>query len=180
MMKNSEFKIITAVISLIVTLAVLLGSYNLYNKYVVEKPLTRELATLPTVKSAKIMKVDKEYFIQLQLEQVDNIQDSYTQIESIINSKIKNAKYKIEIQDADSKELSHFYNELQPVLYQGLSAQRYLWLDEQIKERSSNKGIESRLYVDDKRVYLQLEDADSYLYKTFDIAQTQTSGGGDS
>jgi len=180
MMKNSEFKIITAVISLFVTLAILLGGYNLYNKYMVEKPLTTQLAALPAVKSVKITKVDKEYLIQVELEQVDNIQDSYNQIESTINGKIKNVKCKIEIQDAGSKELSHFYNELQPVLYQGLSEQQYLWLDEQIKERSGDKGIESRLYVDDKRVYLQLEDADSYLYKTFDIAQTQTNGGGDS
>lgn len=180
MMKNSEFKIITAIISLFITLAILLGGYNLYNKYMVEKPLTARLTVLPNVKSAKISKVDKEYLIQLQLKQVDNIQDSYNQIESTINGKIKNDKYKIEIQDAGSKELSQFYNDLQPVLYQGLSGQQYLWLDEQIKERSSNKGIESRLYVDDKRVYLQLEDADSYLYKTFDIAQTQNSGGGDS
>ncbi len=180
MMKNSEFKIITAVISLIVTLAILLGGYNLYNKYLVENPLSVQLTTLPTVKRAKVTNVDKEYLIKLQLEQVDNIQDSYTQIESTIKSKIKNDKYKIEIQDTGSKELSHFYNELQPVLYQGLSGQQYLWLDEEIKERSNGKGIESQLYVDEKRVYLQLEDADSYLYKTFDIAQTQTSGGGDS
>lgn len=180
MMKNSEFKIITAIISLFITLAILLGGYNLYNKYMVEQPLTARLTALPNVKSAKISKVDKEYLIQLQLNQVDNIQDSYNQIESTINEKIKNDKYNIEIQDASSKELSQFYNDLQPVLYQGLSGQQYLWLDEQIKERSSDKGIESRLYVDDKRVYLQLEDADTYLYKTFDIAQTQTSGGGDS
>lgn len=180
MMKNSEFKIITAVISLIVTLAVLLGGYNLYNKIMVEKPVTAQLTALPTVKSAKISKVDKVYLIQLQLEQVENIQDSYTQIESTIDGNIKNHKYNIEIQDAGSKELSQFYSDLQPVLYQGLSAQQYLWLEEQIKARSSDKGIESRLYVDDKRVYLQLEDAGSYLYKTFDIAQTQTSGGGDS
>ncbi len=180
MMKNSEFKIITAVISLFVTLVILLGAYNVYNKYMVEKPLTTQLAGLPTVKSAEITKVDNEYLIQLQLKQVDNIQDSYNQIESTINRKIKNDKYKIEIQDAGNKELGQFYNELQPVLYQGLSGQQYLWLNEQIKERSTNKGIESRLYVDDKRVYLQLKDADSYLYKTFDIAQTQTNGGGDS
>ena len=180
MMKNSEFKIITAVISLFVTLAILLGGYNLYNKYMVEKPLTTQLAMLPTVKSANIKKIDNEYLIQLQLKQVDNIQDSYNQIEATINRKIKNDKFKIEIQDAGNKQLSQFYNDLQPVLYQGLSGQQYLWLDEQIKERSNNKGIESQLYVDDKRVYLQLEDADSYLYKTFDIAQTQSSGGGDS
>ena len=180
MMKNSEFKIITAAISLFVTLTILLGGYSLYNKYLVEKPLTTQLAGLPTVKSTKITKVDSEYLIQVQLKQVDNIQDSYNQIESTINRKIKNDKYKIEIQDASSKELGHFYYELQPLLYQGLSGQQYLWLDEQIKERSINKGIESQLYVDDKRVYLQLKAADSYLYKTFDIAQTQTSGGGDS
>ena len=180
MMKNSEFKIITAVISLFVTLAILLGGYNLYSKILVKEPLTTQLAMLPTVKSVKITKVDKEYLIQLQLKQVDNIQDSYNQIESTINGKIKNDKYKLEIQDAGSKKLSQFYNDLQPVLYQGLSGQQYLWLDEQIKERSSDKGVESRLYVDDRRVYLQLKDADSYLYKTFDIAQTQTNGGGDS
>lgn len=179
-MKNNEFRIITAIISLIVTLAVLLGGYNLYNQYMVEKPLTAQLTAMTAVKSAKIIKVDKEYLIQLQLEQVDNIQDSYKQIESIIKSKIKNNNYKIEIQATSSKELNQFYNELQPALYQGLSGQQYLWLDEQIKERSSNMGIESRLYVDDQRVYLQLEDKDSYLYKTFAIAQTQTSGGGDS
>ena len=177
MMKNSEFKIITAIISLIVTLGLLLGGYNLYNKYLVEKPLTSQLAALPAVKSAKIIKVDKVYLIQLQLAQVDNIQDSYNQIESGIKAKIKKDNYKIEIQDAGSGELSQFYDELQPVLYQGLSGQQYLWLDEQIQKRSASRGVESRLYVDDKRVYLQLENADSYLYKTFAIAQTGINGG---
>ena len=181
MMKNSEFKIFTLIISLFVTFGLLLGSYNLYNKYMVEKPLTRELAAMDTVKCAEITKVDKVYLIQLQLEPVDNIQDSYNEIEAkITNSRIKNDNYRIEIQDTGSKELNHFYNDLQPVLYQGLSGQQYLWLDEQIQNRSSVKGIESRLYVDEKRVYLQLEDADSYLYKTFDIAQSPTNGGGGS
>ena len=177
MMKNSEFKIITAIISLILTLALLLGGYNLYNKYMVEKPLTTQLAAMPSVKSAKITKVNKVYLIQLKLERVNNIQESYSEIESKISSSIKNDNYKIEIQDAGSKELAELFNEFQPALYQGLSQQQYLWLEEQLQQCSSNKGVEFRLFVDDKRVYLQLEDADSYLYKTFDIAQTETKGG---
>ncbi|MGS0764680.1 hypothetical protein [Syntrophomonas curvata] len=163
MMKNNEIKILRLIITIIVALGILLGGYNLYQKYMVEKPLNEKLLHMEEVNKVDVNKVNKLYSIQVRLGKVENIQKSYADIDSIIDSSIK-GNYAIEIKDGRNQRLGKFFDDLQPALYQGLAQKEFLWLAEQLEQRSQSQNIKSQLRVDNKRVYLQLEDGDSYLY----------------
>lgn len=182
MMKNNEIKIFYLIISIIVALGVLLSSYNLYQKYMVEKPLTEKLLLMEEINKVevdKVNKVNKLYSFKVYLGKVENIQKSYAEIDSTIDDTIK-GEYNIEIKDERNQRLDEFYDDLQPALYQGLARKEYLWLDEQINQRSRNQDIKARLLVDNERVYLQLEDGNSYLYSVIEhtAATEQETGRG--
>lgn len=164
MMKNGEIRIIYVIISIFVALGLLLGGFYLYQKYMVENPLMEKLSAINEVQKVEIDKTDKVYTIHLHLARVDNIQESYANIESVANTRLKEGSYKIEIEDKRSPQLANLFNEIQPALYQGLAQKQYLWLDEQMQVFSRDKNIEARLFVDEKRLYLQMKDGDSYLY----------------
>lgn len=179
MMKNNEFKTFYLIITVIIALGILLGGYNFYQKYLVEKPLSEKLTLMKEVEKVDIKRVNKTYSVQIYLGETENIQKSYINIESTIDGSIKSGNYKIVIKDNRNKKLDQFYNDLQPALYQGLDQKEFLWLDEQIKQCSEKQDITARLLVDNKRVYLQLEDGNSYLYSIIDrtAAQQETERG---
>jgi len=176
MMKNNEIKIFYVIITIIAVLGVLLASYSLHNKYLVEKPLTEKLLAIEGVEKVDINKIDKESYICIQISQVDNIQKSYGKIESMVEDSI-NSNYRIEIKDKRNQKLDRLYDDLQPAIYQGLAQKEFLWLNEQIREQSSKKDIDSRLLVDDKRLYLQLKDGDSYLYRIIEQGAVEKETG---
>lgn len=179
MMKNNEIKIFYLIISIIVALGILLGSYNLYQKYMVEEPLIEKLLLIQEINKIDINKVNKLYTFKVYLGKVENIQKSYAEIDSTIDDTIK-GEYNIEIKDERNQRLDKFFDDLQPALYQGLAQKEFLWLDQQINQRSRNQDIKARLLVDNKRVYLQLEDGNSYLYSVIEhtTAAEQETGRG--
>jgi|GEM_PF-1111110 len=180
MAKNREFNILYIIISLFVALGLFLGSYNLYQKYLVEQPLVKKISNIEEVKSVAINKKDKTYFIEVSLNQVKNIQKTYNNIDAAVREIIKKDNYEIKVKDHRNPQLEQLFQELQPSIYQGLAQMQYQWLDYHIIERSQEEGISANLFVDEKRLYIQLEKGKSYLYCIIDYegGEEQKTGRG--
>jgi hypothetical protein len=181
MMKNNEIKILRLIITIIVTLGILLGGYNLYQEYMVKKPLAEKLLQVEAVNKVDIKKVNNIYTVQTHLDQVENIQKIYTDLDAIINDGIK-GNYLLEIKDKRNRKLDKFFDDFQPALHQGLAQKEFLWLAQQLEQQGQSQDIKARLLVDNKRIYLQLEDGNSYLYSIIEHtagAEQETGGGRD-
>ncbi|MBC7076129.1 MAG: hypothetical protein H5T98_08745, partial [Syntrophomonadaceae bacterium] len=98
---------------------------------------------------------------------VDNIQEEYEKINQVINSKLEKETYDIKIQDDGNRKLQEFSDQLQPAVYEALAHNRYVWLEEEIAEKSAENQLNYRIFVDEKHLYLQLEDGSKYIYKIF-------------
>ncbi len=164
-MKNKEFKVFLAIIALIVTLGVLLGGYSLYKKYGIQGPLIKELSSHEMIEKAEIDRKNDKYIINLQLNKVENIQKQYTEVEDIINTRYKPGDYDLIITGRPNEELEQFYEQLQPAVYEALADNRYLWLSDHIENQAAGKRIAYRMFVDEKRLYIQIENNDNFFYK---------------
>ncbi|HZK01973.1 MAG TPA: hypothetical protein VFC96_03820, partial [Anaerovoracaceae bacterium] len=155
-------------ISLILTLGILFGGHNLYMQYAVQKPVLKELYSSGTVKKAEIEKKNKKYIIDVQLNDIDNIQKGYEEVESIINGKYKPDSYELVITGKPNKGLEDLYEQLQPAVYDALANNRYLWLNNEIKKQTDEKGMVSKLFIDERRLYIQVKADDYYFFKIID------------
>jgi len=166
-MRNKQFKVLAFITSLVLALGVFLGSYAFYKKFEVEQPLLEQLSAMPSVEQVSMEKEKGEYVFDIKLKKVDNIQEEYEKINQVINSKLEKETYDIKIQDDGNRKLQEFSDQLQPAVYEALAHNRYVWLEEEIAEKSAENQLNYRIFVDEKHLYLQLEDGSKYIYKIF-------------
>jgi predicted RND superfamily exporter protein len=174
--KNGEFRIKIAIIAAIITFMGLFGSYKLYMIYNVEKPLEQSIRTISGVKQVSLSRKGQgKYEIKIKLDRVDNIQEKYTQIESLTEKKLRAAAYEIQIEDNRDTKLRKFSNYAQLALYQAGEKNEYLWLNQTLQEKAKDAGISCTLLVDGQRVYIQADDGTSYMYIIMPHNTTETA-----
>ncbi|NLB89142.1 MAG: hypothetical protein GX790_07965 [Syntrophomonadaceae bacterium] len=164
MMKNSEFRIAVAIIALITVFGLLWGGFTLYKKLRVEEPLTKGLREIKAVSSVSVTK-DKVYVIEVKLDKVEDIQSVYQSLIKAIEGTLKENEYELVILDNENKVLKDLYKELQPVIYEGLANNGFVWLDETLAKTVKGDVIIYDLFVDEENLYIQLFNGDYYMYK---------------
>lgn len=164
MSNKSDFKYLSLIAAFIVCLGGCLGGYLLYNRLQVEKPLTAALEEQQSIKEVEIEKDEGIYSIRITLARVDNVQQEYKNLEQIIKEKLGDRPYAITVEGSGNPNLEKVYTEMQPVLYEALANHEYVWMQKTMADYSANRGIGFTLFVDDKRIYLQFTDKDSYQY----------------
>lgn len=138
----------------------------------IEQPLIKKIKLIKDVEKVKVTNNDNVYNIKVRLGKVDNLKETYNNIENSIKSIVNQDKYQIAIEYRSNEKIDNLFEDLQPSIYQGLAQKQYLWLDEQIEQQSQKQGITSFMAIDEKRIYVELIDQDSYLYSVIDILTT--------
>lgn len=162
-MKNSEFRVVLAILALVVVLGLLWGGFTLYNKLGIEEPLIKDLQAIEAISDVSITK-NKIYVIEVKMGKVEDIQSVYDSLITTIESKLGEEEYKLVIIDKENKVLKDWYKELQPAIYQALANNEFMWLDERLA-KTFKDGVRSNLFVDEKNLYIQLFNDDAYMYK---------------
>ncbi|MEN6463244.1 MAG: hypothetical protein ABFC94_17980 [Syntrophomonas sp.] len=168
-MKKNEFKFFIAIVALVVVSATFFGSYWLYNQYGVEKPLANRINSIAGVENVTIGNQDRELTIDVQLKNIDNLQSKYEEIKKAIDSVVKNKQYQLNIKYQRDEKLQNAYDNVQLMVYEAIANNRYLWLKEQMKPEL--KGITYKLFVDENRLYIQMQDGDHFLYEVINRQQ---------
>ncbi|NLB51567.1 MAG: hypothetical protein GX808_01335 [Syntrophomonadaceae bacterium] len=166
-MRKMERKVITAVISAVVTLAVLLSGYTFYNKYIVQAPLLEAIDEMASVNQVQISKEKSKYQITVELNRVENLQHEYAQLEKIAAANLGSKEYDLKISAAGDQQLQDFYYQIQPFIYEALAKDNFMWLNEQIKQQITreNGKMDYRFFVDNEMIYLQFENGRENLYE---------------
>lgn len=167
-MKNGEYRIYLSIISLIIVLAILLGAYKINEKYFIVGEIENNLAAMSTVKTTSIEKKDGKYEIEMKMEKLDNIQKVYNEIDMLVTEKLKAEDYHLKIKNRPCQKLEDFYYHLQPAIYEALANKQFLWLDQEIAEKSSAAGISSKYFIDNNHIFIQFADGEDYFYQIID------------
>ncbi|HZK43607.1 MAG TPA: hypothetical protein VFC73_04895 [Syntrophomonadaceae bacterium] len=178
-MKNGEFRLPIAILAFILILGLLLGSFTLYNKLGIVEPLSKKLYLIEAVDEVNIDK-DKLYNIEIKLGKLNDVQKTYQEIITTIETKLDNDAYQLKILDNSNSKLDELLISLQPAIYEALASHQFIWLDEHLNSITEKMEVSHLLFVDDENLYIQLIDADSYIYSILERPSgvyTKTSGG---
>ena len=173
MSKKNEFKTLLFITALLITFGLALGGNFLHSRYNIENPLLAQIQDLPNVEGSSIEKKDHMYLLRVSLAQVENLQEEFKQLDELAKEKLGEGKYQILIEGRDSRDLDLIYYEIQPVVYQALANNQYVWMKEQINLLAEQDGLEYKMFIDEQRVYLQFSHGDQYQYYIIDRSAPQ-------
>lgn len=172
-MKKTDFKAAISLLVFACSLVILLGGYQLYNKYGMVNPVEKELKARTAIAAVEMSKADGQYEIAVELRQVDNLQTEYQAIREILDQRFQKDAYKLTLIDPEDPAIKQAYLHLQPAIYEAAATHRFVWLDGTISQYAGDTGIDYRLYVDDRYLYLHLADGEVSLYRVIELKSSQ-------
>lgn len=156
---------ITAILITGLTIALLLVGQYAWHKTQIEKPLTLEINQITAVKNWSIQYDADQTRVKVVLNRKADLQETYLALTGVLNKTIGEGKYQLEIQNTSSKKLTDFYQNIQPVLYEGLSTGRFTWLVSEVDQQAKNEGLETKVQLDNNYLYLQVVGQGQSIYK---------------
>ncbi|MDO9536348.1 MAG: hypothetical protein Q7J85_13730 [Bacillota bacterium] len=133
----------------------------------IEEPLKESLLQIEDVEDVDINKIGNETEFLVTLKEVDNIYQTYRNLEEILDSTYKDSSYKIALIDQRNLYLESIYAKIHFALMEGERVGNYSHMSKEISMLLEQESeLENyRLWVDQKRIYLQLSSDNGFLYE---------------
>jgi len=141
-------------------LSLLIGTQLLVKNYYMADRLEDKLINVNGVKKVLI----NNGKIELTLGRVDNIKTVYEDAEKQLDSK----DFQIMLLDHPSKQLVEIADESEVALQEAMIRGNFTEMVEFINKLAAKSGVNARVFVDSKRIYLQLKSGDNSLYRVLD------------
>lgn len=167
-MSIRTLKIIKGTLAFFATLLVLYGARFLWQNYSVVMPLNKELMNVNGVQSViveKSSKISEPVNIDICFNNISSFQEIYAEVNKKTVQALKGKAYKINIKYNGSDELEELYSNINLYVEKALIDGSFPSLLEKSNELAATVGAESKIFIDDKYLYLQITKNDKYLYK---------------
>jgi hypothetical protein len=132
----------------------------------IEEPLKESLLQIEDVEDVDISKIGNETVFLVTLKEVENLYKTYQNLEEILDSTYKDGSYIISLVDQRNPYLESIYEKIHFALMEGERVGNYSHMSKEISmflEQESE--LENyNMWVDQKRIYLQLSSENSFLY----------------
>ncbi|HHT62438.1 MAG: hypothetical protein ACOX4H_00815 [Bacillota bacterium] len=138
----------------------LLGIQFFFKNFYVADRFQEQLAQIDGVEKVEVI----DNTITLNLGLVPNIKETYEKITGIIDEK----DYNIVINDLPSEKLQETAEISEIAIQEGIFRGNFTEMSDYIRNFSETQGIKGKLFVGSKKVFLQLEEKNYYLYRIFD------------
>lgn len=167
-MQINQKKLIVVILTSILALLLFFAIYHFYVSTRIEAPISSEIEKISSVQSVQVKNDHEQIIITLHVEESDNIQKLYCQVEEIVQSHSKKP-FQIEIVDNRDQSLQEVYDELQLSIYEALAKYDYDLLNNKIQQRCTPSGIAARVFIDHEHLYIQMARGDAFLAEVIDI-----------
>jgi len=133
----------------------------------IEEPLIETLLQIEYVEEVVIKKIENGTEFSVTLKEVDNLYQTYESIEEILDSTYKDGSYVIALVDQRNPYLESIYDKIHFALMEGERVGNYSHMNKEISMllEQESKLENYHLWVDQKRIYLQLSSDNSFLYE---------------
>ncbi len=165
---KSEFRIAITIITLILVLLVSFSGFYLYKRLGINEPLQNKLLSIEGVDRVSLEQKGQTYNVDIYMKRVDNLQKTYRAINQTLSSSLPKQNYSLTLTDQPNQELESFMQHMQPAIYESLSNNRFIWLDQEIARRTAEQGVSYKLFVDQENLIIQLDDGGDYIYQVID------------
>lgn len=163
-MPLQNIRLTTVVIAMIITLGLLLGSQNLYERYIVNEELTQEIEKVVNLEEIKIAKKEKPPTVYLRTSQIKDLQADYQKLEKIVHQQL-GPEYQIILLDQRTPKLQALYEECQFPIYEAISMGNFQRMYQTLRKKAEGAHVNYRISVDLYNIYVQFQDRKGYLYE---------------
>jgi len=178
-MNKKYNKVIKGCIALIITVTILFVGQGVWQNYAVDFPLGKKLNNISEVEKVtweKGSNIGDAVNIYVKLNNTDNLQKTYYEINRTIKQTLNNKEYILEIEDNSSLELENTYYDIHYYIQKAIVDGDFPLLEEKVREKSASAGVSAKLYVDEKNIYLQMTKNDNALYAVVARHSDRTGG----
>lgn len=167
-MQINQKKLIVVILTSILALLAFFAVYHLYVSTRIEAPISTEIEKISSVQSVQIQNDQEQIMLIVHVEESDNIQRLYCQIEEIVQSHSKKP-YQIKIVDHRDQALQEVYDELQLPIYEAVAKYDYDLLNKKIQQRCASSSIDARVFVDHEHLFIQMTQGDAFLAEVINL-----------
>jgi disulfide oxidoreductase YuzD len=152
-------------LALVVGLSIFFGSRWLYNKFGLEEPLGNVLTKSKAVQSFEINRSQPVTRIIIYLAPVNNLKETYQELNQQVQSVLGSRQFEIKLIDRRDEKLTQVLYHSQFAIYEAIKRGNYQEMVKFIEDEAVKTGATATVYLDQKNIYLQIQDNDHYLYE---------------
>ncbi len=168
----SRIRIVPILVIMSIALSVLFGGWELYRQFGLVAPLEQQLADNKAVSGVESVVKGQEREIQITLNKVDDLQDTYVGIEQTVQESL-GKQAAIKLVDKRQEELKDTYQSIQPILYAGMAKGDFPKMINDVNKQATKAGLTAKVSMNDQFIFVQLEKAaDQYLYEVLPYKET--------
>lgn len=164
MLNNVKYPVVAVVF--IATLSLLFAGQWLYFNFYFKNPLSEEIQKIAAVEQYKILNTPRGRQLQIYLNEVEDLKETYLSIESIPGIAENKDEIEIVLVDKSDKRLKSIWEIIQFSVYEAIKQGEYTEMVATVKDLSQKAGLDKcRIQIDGRNLYLQLHKEGKYLYR---------------
>ncbi|AGB41552.1 hypothetical protein Halha_1614 [Halobacteroides halobius DSM 5150] len=163
-MKKINLKVLVLVV--VVSLVVFFAGNYLVNYYQINYALQGDLVAISGVKKVKITKLETKYKLEISLNRVENLQQTFNQIKSRVKESLPEKEYKMTFVSEDYFKFEKLSNKVNLALYAAIETGKFLELEERMSIYQERYDLKkAKVQVDASYIYLSLVKGNDEIYK---------------
>lgn len=161
-----SFKWPVAIVAFLLTLVLAVGGVQLRQRQLVNEPLFKRLNELEQVKTVDLRKEGGTQVVVVTLNYVDDLPETYRQLNDEISRLLGQKRYRLEIVDGRDQTLEAAFIAVHLALYEGEHRGNFTDMGGHVADVLADMGIEEhKVIVDNENIYLQIKNGDAYLFE---------------
>ena len=169
-MSQRVLRILTTMMTGLLTLGLLVGATYLYNKIVYTNPLEASVAQMSSIGSFKVEQFNSRSKIKVQFNIREKLRTNFYQLlDQLEGMSAKDLNdLTIEIENAENKELRDFLTDARLPVYEVISTGNFTGLPAKLDEIKQNTGIEYELEIDNSYIFITAYSGDAAAHMVID------------
>ncbi|MFW5962612.1 MAG: hypothetical protein ACOCQR_03250 [bacterium] len=177
-MDKKEFNFHIAFFVATLVIIFFFGTQYIINIFFIEKPIEQDIAKIKGVEEVSLENKKNQINIEMTLNPNLDLYNTYDKIEKIAKEKVSKENFIVKFVNKENQFLEDIYHEMHYAIYEGIYTKKFVIMQERLEEIVRKHKIDNlNLWVDDKRVLLQLDHNDKSYYKNIVIHSLGKEGG---
>lgn len=156
------------ILALLVTLSVLSGSYMLYRRFWVTRPIELLLKSDPDVEEVRIERGEQGIVVRVRMRPVKDLAVSYARLEEVLASRLGDSGYRLVLEDRRDEELEEAYHAIHFFIAEAAQRGNFSEMADRVEKTLGAMGLGAyRVTVTGKAIFVQIYSSDRsrYLYE---------------
>lgn len=167
-MQIKGIRIYVVLVVVLLMMSLLVGAQYLYQRYNVEQPLFKLYSDTKLVDNIRNIKLEEQggtVAVTLSLNRTDNLRRAYRELYDYTGQVLGSDRFIMQLKDNRTRELDDIYSQSQFVIYEALTKGNFPAMADAIEQNASYSGVQARVYMDEKNIYVALYKGENYLYE---------------